>query len=58
MPWVGALLALLVSHAVGDVLRQTDWQALNEVTGLVDPVGRRALFRHPWRRTRLHSSRR
>lgn len=44
--WPGAMLALLVSHVVGDVLLQTDWQARNKVRGLGDPVARRALLRH------------
>jgi hypothetical protein len=44
--WSEALLALLVSHAVGDVLLQTDWQARTKVRGVGDPVGRRALARH------------
>jgi hypothetical protein len=44
--WSEALLALLVSHAVGDVLLQTEWQALMKVRGAGDPVGRRALARH------------
>src|ERR1700730_1175247 len=44
--WSEALLALLVSHAVGDVLLQTDWQARMKVRGFKDPVGRRALARH------------
>jgi hypothetical protein len=46
MTWPAALLALLVSHAVGDVLLQTDWQAVAKVGGLGDPVARRALERH------------
>lgn len=46
MTWAAALVALLVSHAVGDVLFQTDWQALNKVRGLGDPVARRALLEH------------
>jgi Protein of unknown function (DUF3307) len=46
MSWSAALLALLVSHVVGDVLLQTDWQALNKVRGLGDPVARRALIQH------------
>jgi hypothetical protein len=46
MSWPAALVALLVSHVVGDVLLQTDWQALHKVRGLGDPVARRALFRH------------
>ena len=37
---------LLVSHAVGDVLLQTDWQAMNKYTGSGKPLGRRALIRH------------
>jgi hypothetical protein len=44
--WSEALLALLVSHAVGDVLLQTDWQARTKVRGVGDPVARRALARH------------
>lgn len=46
MTWAAALLALLVSHAAGDVLFQTDWQALNKVRGLSDPLARRALLEH------------
>lgn len=46
MSWAAVLLALLVSHVVGDVLLQTDWQALHKVRGLGDPVARRALIRH------------
>jgi hypothetical protein len=46
MTWPAALLALLVSHVVGDVLLQTDWQALNKVRGLGDSLARRALLRH------------
>jgi hypothetical protein len=44
--WSEALLALLVSHAVGDVLLQTDWQARTKVRGFGDPLGRQALARH------------
>jgi hypothetical protein len=44
--WSAALLALLVSHAVGDVLLQTDWQATNKIRGLRDPISRRALAAH------------
>jgi hypothetical protein len=44
--WPAAFLALVVSHAAGDVLLQTDWQALNKVRGLGDPLGRRALLQH------------
>jgi hypothetical protein len=46
MTWFAALLALLVAHAVGDVLFQTDWQALNKIRGLGDPLSRRALAQH------------
>ena len=46
MIWPAALLALLVSHAVGDVLLQTDWQAVGKVGGMGDPVARCALGRH------------
>ena len=46
MSWSEVLLALLLSHAAGDVLLQTDWQALNKVRGLSDPLGRSALVQH------------
>ena len=36
----------LISHAAGDILLQTDWQALTKVAGLGDTGGRRALMRH------------
>lgn len=47
MNWSSALLAFLVSHAGGDVLLQTDWQAQNKGGGLGDDkVARRALSHH------------
>ena len=46
MSWSEVLLALLVSHAVGDVLLQTEWQAQMKVRGVADPVGRQALASH------------
>ncbi len=46
MTWSAALLALLVSHLVGDFLLQTEWQAVNKVRGLGDPESRRALISH------------
>ena len=46
MTWSGALLALLVSHLVGDFLLQTDWQAVTKVRGLGEPDSRRALLHH------------
>ncbi len=46
MSWSAVLLALLIAHAVGDVLLQTDWQAMHKSGGLGEPLGRRALFFH------------
>jgi Protein of unknown function (DUF3307) len=46
MTWSTVLVALLVSHVVGDVLLQTDWQARHKVRGFGDRVARRALIRH------------
>ena len=46
MSWPAALLALLVSHVVGDVLLQTEGQAVGKARGLGDRVGRWALVRH------------
>jgi Protein of unknown function (DUF3307) len=44
--WSAALLLFLISHAAGDILMQTDWQAITKVAGLGDAGGRRALTRH------------
>jgi hypothetical protein len=44
--WSAALLALLVSHVVGDVLFQTDSQARTKVGGLGEPASRLALRNH------------
>ena len=47
MAWVEIFAVLVVSHAVGDYLLQTDWQALNKRGGLSsDPVAQRALVSH------------
>jgi len=46
MTWPAALLALLVSHLVGDFLLQTEWQAVNKVRGIGDAESRQALLRH------------
>lgn len=46
MTWSAALLALLVSHLVGDFLFQTESQAVGKVRGLADGASRRALFSH------------
>jgi hypothetical protein len=35
-----------VCHLSGDLLLQTEWQALTKVRGLGDPEGRRALMAH------------
>jgi Protein of unknown function (DUF3307) len=45
--WVEIFAVLVVSHAVGDYLLQTDWQALNKRGGLgTDPIAQRALVSH------------
>jgi hypothetical protein len=46
MTWTDALVALVVSHVVGDILVQSDWQAVTKNRGLRDPVGRTALLTH------------
>lgn len=46
MSWPAAMLAPLVSHAVGDVLLQTQSQAVAKAGGLSDPAARLALGRH------------
>jgi hypothetical protein len=47
MPWVEVLVVFVVSHAVGDYVVQTEWQALNKHGGLsrTQPM-RRALVSH------------
>jgi Protein of unknown function (DUF3307) len=47
LSWVDVFAVLVVCHAVGDFLLQTDWQARNKQRGLGrDPVRRRALSSH------------
>lgn len=47
MPWVEVFAVLVVSHAVGDFLLQTEWQATHKRGGLGrDRVRRRALLAH------------
>ena len=47
MPWVEVFAVFLVSHAAGDFLTQTEFQARNKHGGLGrDPVKRRALLSH------------
>ena len=47
MPWVEIFTVFVVSHALGDYLLQTDWQALNKREGLGrNRKARRALFSH------------
>jgi hypothetical protein len=47
MPWVQVFAVFVVSHAVGDYLLQTDWQAVHKHGGLsrISP-NRRALLLH------------
>jgi hypothetical protein len=45
--WVEIFAVFVVSHAAGDYLLQTDWQATNKHGGLTGPPeARRALFSH------------
>jgi Protein of unknown function (DUF3307) len=44
--WPSLFAAFLVCHLSGDLLLQTEWQALTKVRGLDDPEGRRALIAH------------
>ena len=47
MSWVEIFAVLVVSHATGDYLLQTDWQATNKRGGLGrNTVATRALFSH------------
>jgi Protein of unknown function (DUF3307) len=46
MTWPVVLVAFLVSHLVGDLLLQTEWQAVTKVRGFSDAEGRRALLAH------------
>ena len=46
MSWPPVLVAFLVCHLTGDLLLQTEWQALTKVRGFSDPEGRRALISH------------
>ena len=47
MPWVEVFAVLVVCHAVGDFLLQTEWQATHKRGGLGrDPLRRRALLAH------------
>ena len=47
MAWVEIFAVLVVSHALGDYLLQTDWQAMNKRGGLGgDSVAQRALVSH------------
>jgi hypothetical protein len=45
--WVEIFAVFVVSHAMGDYLLQTDWQATNKRGGLGrDPIRRKALLSH------------
>ena len=47
MAWVEIFAVFIVSHALGDYLLQTDWQAMNKRGGLgSDRTARRALYSH------------
>jgi hypothetical protein len=47
MTWVEVFAVFVVSHAVGDYMLQTEWQALHKRGGLSGPaVSRRALGTH------------
>jgi hypothetical protein len=47
VPWVEVFAVLVVSHAMGDFLLQTEWQATHKRGGLGrDPIRRRALLAH------------
>ncbi len=46
MSWPPVFAAFLVCHLTGDLLLQTEWQALTKTRGLNDPEGRRALMSH------------
>ena len=47
MSWVEVFAVFVVSHAVGDFLLQTEFQAVHKRGGLgADPVARRALASH------------
>ncbi len=46
MTWPAVFAAFLVCHLTGDLILQTEWQALTKVQGLGTPEGRRALALH------------
>jgi hypothetical protein len=46
MTWPALMVAFLVCHVTGDLLLQTEWQAVTKVQGLGTPAGRRALVSH------------
>lgn len=46
MTWTEVFVVLLVSHLVGDMIIQTEWQAVNKFSGLSGGESGRALFSH------------
>jgi hypothetical protein len=46
MTWTEVFAVLLVSHLVGDLLLQTEWQAVNKYAGLSGGEPLRALLSH------------
>jgi Protein of unknown function (DUF3307) len=46
MTWPAVFAAFFACHLAGDLLLQTEWQAVNRVRGFGDREGRRALIAH------------
>jgi hypothetical protein len=46
MKWPPLFAAFLVCHLTGDLILQTEWQAITKGRGLSDHEGRRALVAH------------
>jgi hypothetical protein len=46
MTWPAVFAAFLACHLTGDLLLQTEWQAVTKIRGYGDPLGRRALLAH------------
>ena len=46
MTWPAVFAAFVACHLVGDLLLQTEWQAVTKVHGFGVPDGRRALIAH------------
>ena len=46
MTWPGVFAAFFACHLAGDLLLQTEWQAVTKVQGFGTAAGRRALVSH------------